>query len=72
MKAGEFRNQTDEELKITIRDLRRDLFSLKYQLATGQLEKVDRLSATRRDIARALTILQERRRETGAVEGEQA
>jgi len=60
MKAGELRNLTNEELLQAVRDLRRELFSLKFQLATGQLEKTDRLVHVRRDIARALTLLRER------------
>ena len=60
MKAGELRNLTNEELTQAVRDLRRELFNLKFQLSTGQLEKTDRLAQVRRDIARALTLLRER------------
>jgi len=60
MKSGEFRNLTNEELEQSVRDLKRELFNLKFQLSTGQLEKTDRLAQIRRDVARALTILRER------------
>lgn len=73
MKAGEFRNLTNEELVQSVQDLRRELFNLKFQLSTGQLEKTDRLAQVRGDIARALTILRERQwaGTTQATEGEE-
>ncbi len=74
MKAGEIRNLTSEELVQTVRDLKRELFNLKFQLSTGQLEKTDRLAQVRRDVARAMTILRERQLAgTGqATEGEES
>ena len=60
MKPGEFRNQTTEEISQTVQDLRRDLFTLRYQMSTGQLERTSRMAQVRKDIARALTILRER------------
>ena len=74
MKPGEFRNMTEEELVQAVQDLKRDLFSLKFQLSTGQLEKTSRLSEVRKDIARALTIQRERQLErVGApAEGEKS
>jgi large subunit ribosomal protein L29 len=69
MKSGEFRNMTEEELQQSGRDLRRELFSLKFQLSTGQLEKTSRLGDIRRDIARVETILRERQLEQAAEKG---
>ncbi|MBI1987462.1 MAG: 50S ribosomal protein L29 [Nitrospinae bacterium] len=60
MKATEVRELSAEELKTKIRDLQQELFSLKYQLATGQIENPLRIRLVRRDIARAKTILKER------------
>ena len=69
MKTAELRNLSGEELEQTVRDLKRELFNRKFQWSTGQLEKTDRLGKTRRDIARALSVQQERKR---AGEGEKA
>lgn len=60
MKATEVRELSMEELKTKIRDLQQELFSLKYQLSTGQIENPLRIRLVRRDIARAKTILKER------------
>ncbi|MBT9258969.1 MAG: 50S ribosomal protein L29 [Clostridiales bacterium] len=60
MKAEELRELTDEELERKIRDLKAELFNLRFQKATGQLENPMRLRDVRRDIARALTVRRER------------
>ena len=60
MKASEIRELSEEELFARKRQLREELFNLKFQHATGQLENNSRLSATKRDIARVLTVLRER------------
>ena len=59
MKAGEYRDRTIEELRHSEEDLRQDLFNLRFQHATGQLDDVSRLKATRRDLARVKTIIRE-------------
>jgi large subunit ribosomal protein L29 len=46
------------------KELREQLFKLRFQTATGQLESASRMRSVRRDIARILTILGERERET--------
>lgn len=70
MKAGDFRNMSDEELGQTVRELKRELFNLRFQWSTGQLEKTDRLATARKDVARALTILRERQVASGAGKAE--
>lgn len=60
MKTGKLRDMTDEELQRELDDLRRSLFNLRLQQATGQLEKPHRLSEARRDIARVQTFLRQR------------
>ena len=60
MKASELREQTVEELLDKERDLAEQLFALRLQKVTGQLEKPSRVSAVRKDLARVLTILHER------------
>ena len=58
--AGELRNMNQEELVAKLRESKEELFNLRFQGATGQLESHGRLRAVRRDIARIYTILRER------------
>ncbi|MGA1842379.1 MAG: 50S ribosomal protein L29 [bacterium] len=60
MKANEFRDLTDEELSHKEADLREDLFKLKYQHTSGQLENKARIKLVKKDIARLLTVYRER------------
>jgi large subunit ribosomal protein L29 len=60
MKAAQMRDQTTEELQDRERDLAEQLFALRLQKVTGQLEKPDRVRQVRKDLARVLTILHER------------
>ena len=60
MKAEELRELTDEELQRKGQELVEELFNLRFQLATGQIENVGRITAVRRDIARVKTIQRER------------
>ena len=60
MKASELRSKSVEELGGELIELRRAQFSLRMQLATQQLNKVDQLGKVRRDIARVRTVLAEK------------
>jgi large subunit ribosomal protein L29 len=60
MKAAQMRDQTTEELQDRERDLAEQLFALRLQKVTGQLEKPARVKQVRKDLARVLTILHER------------
>jgi large subunit ribosomal protein L29 len=60
MKASQLRDQTIEELNDRERDLSEQLFALRLQKVTGQLEKPARVRQVRKDLARVLTILHER------------
>lgn len=60
MKAGELRELTDEELQRKGQELVEELFNLRFQLATSQIENVGRIRAVRRDIARVKTLQHER------------
>jgi large subunit ribosomal protein L29 len=60
MKAAELRDLSDEELRGKLRELQEELFNLRFQLATGQIENVGRIRTVRRDIARLKTVQQER------------
>jgi large subunit ribosomal protein L29 len=63
MKASKLREQTVEELHDKERELAEQLFALRLQKVTGQLEKPSRMREVRRDMARVLTILRERHKE---------
>ena len=60
MKASEMKDLTLVELAAKGRDLRQELFNLRLQQASAQLEKPARLRTLRRDVARIETILRER------------
>ena len=60
MKASQLRDQTLEELRDRERDLSEQLFALRLQKVTGQLEKPARMRQVRKDLARVLTVLHER------------
>ncbi|MFO7321071.1 MAG: 50S ribosomal protein L29 [Chloroflexota bacterium] len=60
MYAKEIRKMTDEQILDAIEDQKEALFNLRFQEASGQLEDVNALKRTRRDIARLKTILRER------------
>jgi large subunit ribosomal protein L29 len=60
MKATELRDLSDEELRGKLRELQEELFNLRFQLATGQIENVGRIRTVRRDIARLKTIQRQR------------
>ena len=57
---GELRNLADDELVAKLREAKEELFNLRFQAATGQLESHGRLRAVRKDIARIYTIMRER------------
>jgi large subunit ribosomal protein L29 len=58
--AGELRNLDNAELTTKLKEAKEELFNLRFQGATGQLESHGRLRAVRKDIARIYTILRER------------
>ncbi len=69
MVADEIRDMTDAEINSRIQDLREQLFKLRFQKSTGQVESAAKLSSVRREVARALTVLRERElANTGAEE----
>jgi large subunit ribosomal protein L29 len=60
MKAEEVRNMADTELAQKVKDLRVELFNLRFQLATGQLDNPQRIKAVKRDVARLHTEIRSR------------
>lgn len=61
MKASELREQTIEELEEQERQLAEKLFALRLQKVTGQLEDPSKMRVARRDLARVLTVMREKR-----------
>ena len=72
--VAELRLLGDHELVERLSESRRELFNLRFQLATGQLDNSARLGAVRRDIARLATFVREREiaAAEAATEGEQS
>ena len=58
--AAELRELTNEELVLRVREAKEELFNLRFQMATGQLDNNRRLRTVRHDIARIYTIMRER------------
>jgi large subunit ribosomal protein L29 len=58
--AVELRELTEEELVLRLREAKEELFNLRFQMATGQLDNNRRLRTVRHDIARIYTVMRER------------
>ena len=65
MKASEIRELSNEELQAKLKDLKAELFNLRFQLAINQLDNPMRVTAVKRDIARVKTILRENEIKSG-------
>jgi large subunit ribosomal protein L29 len=65
MKAADVRAKTDDELKAELAQLAKEVFNLRFQRASGQMENTARMRHARRDVARIKTVLGERARKTG-------
>ena len=59
-KPAELRDLEADDLETRLREAKEELFNLRFQAATGQLENHGRLRAVRRDIARIYTLMRER------------
>jgi large subunit ribosomal protein L29 len=60
LKAGELDELTNADLETRLRESKEELFNLRFQSATGQLESHGRLRTVKRDIARIYTVVRER------------
>ena len=60
MKAQELRAMTAQELTAKLDDLKKELFNLRFQLAIHQLDNPHKISDVKHDIARVMTVLQEK------------
>lgn len=60
MRASEIRKMSDQDLVQKLKDLKQELFNLRFQSATGQLENPHAIGNVRKDIARVKTVQRER------------
>jgi len=60
MKPAKWREFSDEELRVKVRELTEELFNLRFQLSTGTAKNPARVGQVKRDLARARTVLRER------------
>ncbi|MBP1750483.1 MAG: ribosomal protein [Deltaproteobacteria bacterium] len=60
MKAKDFKELTKEELMKKRKDLKEELFNLRFQHSTGQLENTGRMNTLKKDVARIETVLSEK------------
>jgi large subunit ribosomal protein L29 len=63
MKAAELRETTVDELRKKELDLRKELFNLRFQKATGEIENPMRIRAIKKNIAKILTVITEKNRQ---------
>lgn len=59
MTAKELRELSENELQLKLKDLKEELFNLRFQLAINQLDNPMRITAVKRDIARVSTVMRE-------------
>ena len=60
MQAKELRNMTAAELEIKLQELKKELFNLRFQHAVNQLENPHQIAEVKHDIARVMTVLNEK------------
>ena len=61
MKATELRNKSSEELEEMLKDLKTELFNLRFQHAINQLDNPHKIADTKKDIARVMTVIAEKK-----------
>ena len=61
MKANELRNKSGEELESMLESLKSELFNLRFQLAINQLDNPHKIKETKKEIARVMTIIAEKK-----------
>jgi large subunit ribosomal protein L29 len=62
MKTAEYRGMSDEQLMLSLKDVEKNLFHLRFQSATQRLETPSEIRKAKREIARIMTLQHERRR----------
>lgn len=66
MKAQELRDKTPEQLREQLVALKKEAFNLRFQQATGQIESTARMRAVRKDVARVLTVMNQKAAQAAA------
>ncbi len=66
MDAAELRDKTPDQLRDELANLKKEAFNLRFQQASGALENTARMRAVRRDVARVLTVLNEKAAQAAA------
>ena len=61
MKATELRTKSSEELEAMLKDLKSQLFTLRFQHAINQLDNPRKIAETKKDIARVMTVMSEKK-----------
>ena len=69
MKTADYRGMSEEQLELTLKDLVKNLFHLRFQSATERLETPSELLKARRELARIKTIQRERQLKAAAAKG---
>ena len=64
MKAKEIRELSNDDLRVKLKEGRSELFNLRFQMATSQLDNTSRIKLVKKDIARVLTEIRERELES--------
>ena len=60
MKISEIREMTSEQLDAKLKELKEELFNLRFQLAINQLDNTNRIGEVKKDIARVMTVLNDK------------
>ena len=60
MKINEIRDLTTEELQLKVSELKKELFNLRFSLATNNLDNPMKISSVKKDIAKIMTVIRER------------
>ena len=68
MNATELRDKTPDQLRDMLKDLKKEAFNLRFQAATSKMENTARVRTVRRDVARVMTILNEKAASAAAAE----
>ena len=66
MKAEELKTKTPDQLRDSLVQLKKEAFNLRFQQATNQLENTARMRAVRRDVARIMTVLNQKAAQAAA------
>jgi len=61
MKIAEVKAMSEAELSAKLKELKEELFNLRFQLAVNQLENTNRITEVKRDIARVMTVMNEKK-----------